>query len=181
MRQRERGLTSSIALECSPIPGACVSTFCIASAASQLSAHAVGASGMAARTQGDGRAAAQRTVVERVDHVVHNPKGLVAVEGAIDLVAVFSHCTPGAGRFLNTGREKSVRPANISGVHRRVLVSWRRPAVHGWPAEVDSTCVRQEAAPPVTRRGAPQPWSRTHGTRSGRCSRSRSAAAPCCS
>ena len=121
MRQRERGLTSSIALECSPIPGACVSTFCIASAASQLSAHAVGASGMAARTQGDGRAAAQRTVVERVDHVVHNPKGLVAVEGAIDLVAVFSHCTPGAGRFLNTGREKSVRPANISGVHRRVL------------------------------------------------------------
>ena len=109
MRQRERGLTSSIALECSPIPGACVSTFCIASAASQLSAHAVGASGMAARTQGDGRAAAQRTVVERVDHVVHNPKGLVAVEGAIDLVAVFSHCTPGAGRFLNTGREKSVR------------------------------------------------------------------------
>ena len=39
MRQRERGLTSSIAFECSPIPGACVSTFCIASAASQLSAH----------------------------------------------------------------------------------------------------------------------------------------------
>ena len=43
---------------------------------------------LADRTQGDGRAAAQRTVVERVDHVVHNPERLVAVEGPVDRIAV---------------------------------------------------------------------------------------------
>jgi len=44
--------------------------------------------GLADRTQGDGRAAAQRTVVERVDHVVHNPERLVPVEGAVDRISV---------------------------------------------------------------------------------------------
>ena len=91
VRQRGRRLTSSIALECSPIPGACVSTFCIASAASQLSAQGGRASGLAARTQGKGRAAAERTVVECVDHVVHNPKGVVAVEGGVDLISALLH------------------------------------------------------------------------------------------
>ena len=44
--------------------------------------------GLADRTQGDGRAAARRTVVERVDHVVHNPERLVPVEGAVDGLSV---------------------------------------------------------------------------------------------
>ena len=97
VRQRERGLTSSIAFECSPIPGACVSTFCIASAASQLSAHGR-AGGWRTGRKETGEPGAQRTVVERVDHVVHNPERLVAVEGPIDCIAVRCSVRHG-GRF----------------------------------------------------------------------------------
>ena len=76
-------------LACSSSAGCCMSTFCISSAASQLSGRRAGeqAGGLKRKGLGESR---RRTVVERVDHVVHDPEGLVAVEGRVRVPRLFA-------------------------------------------------------------------------------------------